>query len=181
MSEGTLSPATEQLQVSHFNVEFTHSLLTGRWRSSTKFSDFPRIATLRSLFACVKLEDVVAEVRQDSDVSSEGVVCKGHIFIAIIPTCKDSDAATGATALVVSNVPNKQTFPLSSMQQNNSIFHFNLSGFEVDLAQDPRRGAGPVAWIGNSGVAKASDEQMPICTVTWRIRVACSGNTPNWQ
>lgn len=181
MSEGTLSPATEQLQVSHFNVEYTHSMMTGRWRSSMKFSDFPRIATLRSLFACVKLESVLAEVRQDCDVSADGVVCNGHIFVAIIPTCKDSDSATGATSIVVSNVPNKQTFPLSSMQQNNSIFNFNLGGFETDLAQDPRRGAGPVAWIGNSGVAKAAEEALSICTVTWRIKVACSGFTPNWQ
>lgn len=181
MSEGTLAPAADQLQVSHFQVEYTHSLSTGRFRTSLKFSDFPRVSTLRSLFASVKLESVVAEVRQDADVSSDALVLGGHVFVAIIPTCKDSDAATGSTNLVVSNVPNKQTFPLSSASQNNEIFNFNLSGFEVDLAQDPRRGAGPVAWIGNSGITKSGSDHLSICTVTWRVTVACSGHTPNWQ
>jgi hypothetical protein len=181
MAEGTLAPATDQLQISTFQVEYTHSLQTGRFRTSIKFSDFPRVSTLRSLFASVRLRSVVAEVRQDADIADGGVALGGHVFVAVIPTCKDSDAATGASNLVVSNVPNKQTFPLSSSTQSNEVFNFNLGGFEVDLAQDPRRGAGPVAWIGNSGITKQGDSNVSICTVTWRITVDCSGHTPNWQ
>lgn len=181
MAEGTLSPATDLLQVSTFSVEYTHSLQTGKFRTSIKFSDFPRVSTLRSLFASVKITSIVAEVRQDSDVSDAGLVLGGHVFVAVIPTCKDSDAMTGASSLIVSSVPNKQTFPLSSASQSNAIFNFNLNGYEIDLAQDPRRGAGPVAWLGNSGITKGGANHINICTVTWRITVDCSGHTPAWQ
>jgi len=185
MSEGTLNPAVDSLTVSTFVVEHSLTCSTGVRRSALKFSEFPRISTLKTLFASVKLINVVAEMRQNTGVgSSDGDLhVGGHIYIAIIPTSRDTDAATGGTAVVVQNVPNKQTFPLSSAQQSNETFNFNLTGYELDLAQDPRRGAGPVAWVGNSGVAKIGTVagHLPICTVTWRVTVQCSGVTPVWQ
>lgn len=184
MSEGTLQPTVDNISTSVFDVEFSQTMMTGTYRSSCKFSDFPRISTLRSLFASVIVQRVVAEARQDTLASDdqEGMVSpSGHIYIAIIPTIKDTDSATGSTGVIVNNVPSKQTFPLASNVQSNVTFSFNLTGFEVDLAQDPRRGAGPVAWIGNSGVKRNGKIEVPICTVTWRISVACSGPTPLWQ
>jgi len=183
MSEGTLQPATDSLTSCTFEVEHTVTLITGLHRHSIKFSDFPRVSTLKSLFSSVALQDVVAEVRQDTFVSSSDgfIAVNGHIFIAIIPTTKDTDSASGATSVIVSSVPNKQTFPLHESSQGNEIFKFNLTGYELDLAQDPRRGAGPVAWLGNSGVTKVGTAHKPICSVTWRIKVVCSGATPLWQ
>jgi len=178
-----MNPVSDSLSVSTFMVEHTFTITTGSHRASIKFSDFPRISTLRSLFASVVLQDVAVEVRQNTLTGGDdgNLFSLGHIFVAIIPTNRDTDAASGASSQIVSNVPNKQTFPLSSTQQSNEVFQFNLDGYELDLAQDPRRGAGPVAWIGNSGVSYAGKTAKPICTSTWRIKVACSGSTPIWQ
>lgn len=183
MSEGTLQPSIDKISTSTFEVEYSSSLVSGTFRQSIKLSDFPRISTLRSLYASVIVSSVEAEVRQDTLLGEDdsAVFTRGHVFVAIIPTVKDTDSASGSTKAIVNNVPNKQTFPLSTTCQNNSIFHFNLSGYEVDLAQDPRRGAGPVAWIGNSGVVKRSEKEVQVCTVTWRLKVACSGSTPLWN
>jgi len=183
MADGTLQPAISGIAVNEFVVEYTHTLVTGTFRHSIKFSDFPKIATLKTLFASIVLSDVVAEIRQNTDVGTEDgqLVTNGHVFVAIIPTLRDTDATSGSTSQIVSSVPNKQTFPLSSSQQSNEIFNFNLKGYEIDLAQDPRRGAGPVAWLGNSGVAKNGARQLIICTCTWRVTVTCSGPTPIWQ
>lgn len=185
MSEGTLNPVADHLVgESVFQIEYTCTLSTGAFRSALKFSDFPRISLLRTLYASVVISNVVAEIRQNTDVGSDDgqLQTAGHIYVAVIPTSKDTDAATGGSSVIVANVPNKQTFPLSSMTQSNEIFKFNLSGFELDLAQDPRRGAGPVAWLGNSGVRKVgAGAAVLICTVTWRATVTCQGQTPVWQ
>ncbi|QKI28859.1 hypothetical protein 2 [Solanum melongena bastro-like virus] len=184
MSEGTLQPSADVIQTSNFDVEYAEGITTAQKRVSTKLSDFPRVATLRSLFASVKVLSIHAEVRQDTMLSSSDgfLSAYGHVYVAIIPTNKDTDSASGATRQIVSNVPNKQTFSLSETTQMNSVFQFNLNGYELDLAQDPRRGAGPVAWLGNSGIIRnGTGEHLNICTVTWRLTVACSGATPLWQ
>lgn len=184
MSEGTLQPVPDQIASNDFVVEYSHTIMTGAHKASIKLSDFPRVATLRTLFASVMVKEITAEARQDtllSESDENHIAVGGHIFVALIPTNKDTDSASGSTSVIVNNVPNKQTFALSSMNQANSIFRFNLTGFETDLAQDPRRGAGPVAWIGNSGVKRLGKTEKPVCTVTWRLVVTCSGETPLWQ
>lgn len=167
-----------------FNVEYSQTFNTGSWRTSTKVSDFPRVVAMRSMFAKVDVVSLSAEVRQNAFVGGEAhdLDVKGHIFLALIPTCKDTDAATGASAAVVTAVPNKFTFPLSSTSQNCEVLNFPLVGFETDVAQDPRRGAGIVAWIGNSGaqVHNGVRTALPICTVTWRLTLQCSGATTTW-
>jgi len=180
----TLAPVADAVASSVFKVEYSQSVLTGVFRSSIKFSDFPRIATLRTLFASVIVTNVVAEVRQNTMVDNSPGFLKvvGHVYVAVIPTVKDTDGASGSTSTIVNNVPNKQTFPLAENVQANEVFSFNLEGYETDLAQDPRRGAGPVCWVGNSGVVKAGGNvEVPICTVTWRLQITCSGATPLWQ
>jgi len=183
MSDGTLMPTAPVLSVSTFIVEHSFMFETGKHRLGVKFSDFPKISTLKSLFASVVVTNVVAEIRQNTMASGEDGFLNpsGHIFVGLIPTNRDSEAFSGSTALIVCSVPNKQTFPLSSTTQSNEVFNFNLNGYELDLAQDPRRGAGPVAWLGNSGVKSAGKVVLPICTVTWRISVDCAGTTPLWQ
>jgi len=182
--DGTLKPVVASSGSTSFNVEHSMVLATGTFRSAIKVSDFPRISTLNNLFASVVLTGIAAEVRQNAFVGNDAgdITAGGHIFTALIPTNRDTDAMSGATNIIVASVPNKQTFPLSSVHQNNIVFQFNLDGYELDLAQDPRRGAGPVAWMGNTGVAKtaSSATKVNICTVTWRISVTCSGTTPNW-
>lgn len=183
MSEGTLQPTTDKISTSVFDVEYSSSLVSGTARQAIKLSDFPKVSTLKSLYASVVVNSVEAEVRQDTLLGDEenAAFTRGHVFVAIIPTVKDTDSASGSTKAIINNVPNKQTFPLSSTIQNNCVFHFNLNGYELDLAQDPRRGAGPVAWIGNSGIVKRGEKEVQVCTVTWRLKVACSGTTPLWN
>lgn len=185
MSDGTLQPTSDAISSCSFDVEYTSSIKTGEYRSAVKFTDFPRISTLKSLFASVMVEHIEAEVRQNSmEGTEEGQIqCLGHIYVAIIPTNKDADHSSGSSNAIVNNVPNKQTFPISSVSQMNSVFQFNLKGYELDLAQDPRRGAGPVAWLGNSGITKTGEKSASktIATATWRLKVRCSGSTPLWQ
>jgi len=181
--DSTLKPVSDFVGVTQFSVEHTLSIKTGQHRVSLKLSDFAQIYVLRSLFASVVVTEVTAEARQAADVHTDPGTLRptGHVFLAMIPSRKDTDADTGTSRDVVIKVPNKQTFPLSSNEQKNSVFNFNLLGFEVDLAQDPRRGAGPVAWIGNSGITTATGGvAVSIATVTWRIRVSCSGSTALW-
>lgn len=165
-----------------FDVEQTFNINTGQFRSSIPLQQVQKIKMLRNLFAKVELLDLVVEVRQDTLVGdSEGELKPlGHVYVAIIPSSMDTDAQTGAAKATIDNVPFKQTFPLSSSEQANMIFKPNLGGYELDLAQDPRRGAGPVAWLGNSGVKKSGKEHAYICTSTWRLKVRCSGSSPLW-
>jgi len=188
MEESTLAVAGDSPGVNRFNIEHTFGVTTAEWRSAVNLADFPAVVTLRSLFASVVVKEVIVECRQDTLVgaSVSTLNANGHIFVAMIPSGKDTDAATGSTAAIVMAVPRKQTFGLSVDHQVNQVFHMSLSGFEADLAQDPRRNAGPDAWLGNSGVrayAPAGGGATPIksvCTSTWRVSVECTGATPDW-
>jgi len=146
-----------------------------------------KVQALVSLFAKVELVALEAEVRQDRLIGDDPGDLKpqGHVYIGLIPTSRDTDGWTGTDADKVNAVPNKQTIPLSSVEQANRTFHFRLEGFELDLAQDPRRGAGVVCWVGNSGVQMLpfSDKKItssPVCSVTWRLVLQCSGETALW-
>lgn len=179
-SNSTLPTSSGDSGQCTFNVEHTTTLNGNEWREAIALSDFPMVADLRTMFASVKVLSIRAEARQNMLAASSGdsFVPDGHVFLAIIPTVKNTDASTGHNAETVMRVPNKQTFPLSSVSQSYQNMTFDLNGYETDLAQDPRRGAGPVAWIGNSGSDSDSDV---ILTVTWRLSVACSGATPVWK
>jgi len=65
-----LQPSADVIQTSNFDVEYAEGITTAQKRVSTKLSDFPRVATLRSLFASVKVLSIHAEVRQDTMLSS---------------------------------------------------------------------------------------------------------------
>jgi len=184
----TLSPAPNLVGTNQFEVEYSSTLATGAWRKAVKVSEFPRIATLRNYFASVVVQRITAEVRQDTLAGTDTgcISTRGHIYVALIPTLRNTDAESGSTREIVNNVPNKMTFPISTAAQANETFEFNLTGFELDLAQDPRRGAGIVAWIGNSGITTIRDREdtdkstLPIATVTWRIQIECTGTTSLW-
>lgn len=181
MSEGTLAPTVNHPGVATFDVEYTTNIQTGQFRRAVLLSEFPRISTLKTFYASVKVVSLTAEARQVCLVGEQDteVAASGHIFVAVIPSVKNTDSHTGSSAQIVNNVPNKQTFPLSGNSQNDKTFNFNLEGYESDLAADPRRGAGPVAWIGNSGITFNGGGETIICSVTWRAKVECSGATPN--
>jgi len=168
---------------SEFDVEHTFSVNTAQWRSTMPLAQTAKIKLLRSMFAKVELIGLEVEVRQNVIVGegSDSIIPKGHIYVALIPSLMDTDAASGASKATVDSIPFKQTFPLSTMSQANMIFKPNLSGYELDLAQDPRRGAGPIAWLGNSGVRKPESKTFAdVCISTWRMRVRCSGVSPLW-
>jgi len=182
MSEGTDVVTVSTPDAGEFDVEHTFGIHTGQWRAAMPFSEAAKVRFLRTLFAEVLLISLTAEVRQDNLIGTDpgDIQPKGHIYVGIIPSNMNTDANTGSAKGVVDSVPNKQTFPLSGDVQNNMIFKPNLLGYELDLAQDPRRGAGPVGWIGNSGVKKVGTDHVSVCTITWKMRVKCSGRSPLW-
>lgn len=183
MSEGTLEPQVPS-QINKFLVEVNGVLRTGVYRQSFEISVAPRIQILKTLYSSVVVDKVSCEVRQDSMIGTEAgdLIPSGHIYVAIIPTGRNNDASAGTSANVVNDVKNKQSFPLSSFEQKNAVYEFDLTGFELDVAADPRRQQGPVCWLGNSGVAKAGggNQPAPICSATWRIHVTCTGSSTLW-
>jgi hypothetical protein len=185
MSEGTLQPEVDSPSASVFEIEFSNDIAHSDFRKAVKLSDFPRVSTLKKMFASIKVIKVTAEARQCVLLGDDtlDVQSTGHIFLAIIPSVFDTDNQTGGTPQTVANVPNKQNFPLSSGGQNVQTFSFKLDGYELDLAQDPRRGAAPVAWIGNTGFTVSKVQKgikVPLATITWRLEVEVSGTTPLW-
>lgn len=185
MSEGTLQPESDSPSPSVFEIEFSNDIGHKDFRKAVRLSDFPRISTLKKMFASIKVLKISAEARQSVLLGDDAldVQPSGHLFLAIIPSVFDTDNATGGTRQVVANVPNKQNFPLSGNGQNLQTFDFKLDGYELDLAQDPRRGAAPVAWIGNTGflVGKADKGvNVTLASITWRLKVEVSGTTPLW-
>lgn len=167
-----------------FEIEFSNDIGHLEHRKAVRLSDFPRVSTLKRMFASIKVLEIKAEARQCILLGDEthDIQPTGHIFLAIIPSVMDTDSATGASRQTVANVPNKQNFPMSGNGQNLQTFDFKLDGYELDLAQDPRRGAAPVAWIGNTGfqVGKSKSGSFPLAAVTWRLKVQVSGTTPLW-
>jgi len=183
MNEETLSSGLANPGQSTFIVEHTFSIGTGQTRASIALSQCPKMKNLKSLFAKVELTALEVEVRQDSlagDGESE-LALKGHVYVAIIPTLMDTDVLSGSSKAVIDGIPFKQTFPLAVTHQSNVVFRPSLRGYELDLAQDPRRNAGPVAWMGNSGVKPGGKVHMNICTATWRMTLSCSGESPLWM
>jgi len=183
MSEGTLRPSIAEAGIHRDTFEVSMSVLTGSWRNAVRLDSVARIAAYKTMFGSIVVEKIEAEVRQDTLAGgTNSTLCpSGHIYVAIIPSGKNTDAAAGTSADVINRVRNKQTFALSSIQQNNMLFNFDLEGFEVDLAQDPRKQQGVVLWIGNSGVTVyANQAEKMICTATFRCTIACTGKSTLW-
>lgn len=166
-------------------ISCEHSMVmpTGTYRAALAFNLMSDVVNMRRIFSEVVISNVRAEVRQDALIGTDSgdISAHGRIYVAVIPSGKNTDAASGKDAGIVMQVRRKQAFPLSSVMQENKVFGFELSGFEIDLAQDPRRQQGPVAWIGNTGIIAASKgEQFSICSVTWYFDCLCSGVAANW-
>jgi len=176
-----------QRQPTHVSVVMPceHSMVlgTGAFRAALAFNLMPDVVSLRRSFSEVVVSNVRAEVRQDALIGAESgdISSNGRVFVAIIPSGKNTDAASGTNAGTVMTVRRKQAFPLSSTTQENKVLAFDLLGFEVDVAQDPRRQQGLVAWIGNTGIVAATKGQnFPICSVTWYFDCTCSGIAASW-
>jgi hypothetical protein len=156
---------------------------TATYRVALAFNLMPDVVNMRRIFSEVVISNVRAEVRQDALIGSESgdVSAHGRIYVAVIPSGKNTDASSGKDAGTIMQVRRKQAFPLSSMTQENKVFTFDLTGFELDLAQDPRRQQGPVAWIGNTGITSfTKGEQFSVCSITWYFDCLCSGVAANW-
>jgi len=165
-----------------FKVEHTFGIETLNWRNALRVDQVPRIKVFKTMFSSIRLTSVECHVRQANLVSDEGLTSTGHLYFALIPTAKNSDASTGTSPSVVDGVPNKQTFALSGTSQSVANFSFDLSGYETDLAQDPRRGQGVVLWAGNTGVqaSSGSSDNILAAVATWKFVVECSGSSTLW-
>lgn len=162
-----------------------HSMVlnTGAFRGALAFNLMPDVVALRRNFSEVVVSNVRAEVRQDALIGPESgdLAANGRIFVAVIPSGKNTDASSGTNPATVMAVRRKQAFPLSSATQENKVMAFDLLGFEVDVAQDPRRQQGLVAWIGNTGiVASTKGQTLAICSVTWYFDCTCTGIAASW-
>jgi len=164
--------------------EVYFGMKTGSYRGAINLAQASRIVTLKTVFSSIMIARIQCEVRQGSLVGSEAgdLVPGGHIYVALIPTGKNTDAATGTSSSQVNVVPNKQSFPLSTESQMTRVFDFDLAGYELDLAADPRRQQGVVLWSGNSGVSRSTSSkvELEIIHMTWRVWLECSGNSVLW-
>jgi len=140
------------------------------------------IDTLKEMYATIELTSLSCDVIQSTMVGDDAtdLVVNGTCFLGLVPTAKDTEAASGTNAATIISVPKKHAFPLSGTDQVVRTFVFDLKGYELDLAQDPRRGQGPVLWIGNTGVGSSGTNIAPIMTVIWKGSVTCSGSSSLW-
>lgn len=183
LTEGTL-PSTHAESVGSHNeiVEVFLSIRTGLFRSAVRLDTSARASTLKTIFSSIMVQRIQCEARQSTTIGSENheINPNGNVFVALIPTGRNTEVQTGTNSATVKAIPNKQTMPLSSVLQEARTFDFDLSGFELDLACDPRRQQGLVLWIGNTGVTSNSGTPVEIVSTTWRIWVKCSGNSTLW-
>jgi len=184
-TEETLTPAHPVGRASHEEIlEINFSVKTGTWRTVVRLDCASRVSTLKSIFSSIIVTKIQTELRQESLLgTNEGFVLpSGHIFCALIPTGKNVELSTGTSGPTVNTVPNKQSFPLSRDTQASRVYDFDLTGFELDLACDPRRNQGIVLWLGNNGVTNPHGvkEASIIASSTWRVWVTCSGNSTLW-
>lgn len=185
VNETSSTYAQAQPERSNVVMPCEHSMQmnTGAFRAALAFNLMPDVVILKRNFSEIIISNVRAEVRQENMIGSDSgdVFANGRVFVAIIPSGKNTDAASGTNGGVVMSVRRKQAFPLSSTTQENKVFSFDLSGFEIDVAQDPRRQQGPVAWLGNTGITAAiKGETFPFVSVTWYFDCICSGIAASW-
>jgi len=163
--------------------EHSMQLNTGAFRAALAFNLMPDVVALKRNFSEIVITNVRAEVRQDHLIGADSgdVYANGRVFVAVIPSSKNTDTASGTNAMTVMSVRRKQAFPLSSTVQENKVYSFDLVGFETDVAQDPRRQQGPVAWLGNTGITAATKgETFSFVSVTWYFDCVCAGIAANW-
>lgn len=163
--------------------EHSMPLNTGAYRAALAFNLMPDVVALKRNFSEIIVTNVRAEVRQEHLLGTDSleVSANGRVFVAVIPSGKNTDAASGTNGSTVMSVRRKQAFPLSSTIQENKVYAFDLTGFETDVAQDPRRQQGLVAWLGNTGITAAvKGETFPFVSVTWYFDCVCTGIAANW-
>jgi len=172
-----------------FSYEYPIALYTGEPRVVKDVAEIPDITNLKKQFATVTLSSLEVDVYQTTFVgnSTSTLHCAGTVFVGLIPTGKNTNAETGQNTSTILNVPRKHAVPLSSTEQTVKTFKFNLTGYELDLAQDPRRQQGPVIWIANTGVGKYSSSdkakvtpELTICHLIFKYSVACQGVSTLW-
>jgi len=163
--------------------EHSIPMSTGSYRAALAFNLMPDVVALKKSFSEIIVTNVRAEVRQDSLLGTDSldVTSSGRVFVAVIPSGKNTDAASGTNASTVMSVRRKRVFPLSSTIQESKEYKFNLTGFETDVAQDPRRQQGLVAWLGNTGITAAvKGETFVFVSVTWFFDCECTGIAAIW-
>lgn len=164
--------------------EFTETLDTGDTYRAQRLSQLASIETLKTIYASIKLTAVsvvVQQVWQATDAADGPVRPSGQVFFTLIPSGKNNNASVGATPELILGVKRKVPLPLSGNKQVVVNAAFDLKGYELDLAQDPRRQASPCTWIAHTGIEGVGDEDQDICTANWKFTVECSGESVSWE
>jgi len=165
-----------------FSFEYTVIMETSstdrHW--SMPLTQIQSIGVLTDLYESVLLTDIEVEFNQMTLISPSGLTPNGACFVGIIPSGKDNANFCGSIPATILSVPRKRVCPLSSTIQSAIIHKLDISGFELDLAQDARRQQAPVMWFGNTGVIKTGTIEKTIGGLTWRGHVRCSGTSSLW-
>lgn len=146
-------------------------------------STIEAVQTLKKMYSRIELIEVKCDVTQATLAGNVKTTLNlgGSLFVGMIPSGKDTDIDSGTNTTTIVTVPRKKIMPLSTTEQSTREFTMDLSGYELDLAQDPRRNQGPVFWVGNSGVGIYSgSEALPIVAIMWRGKLKCSGSSTLW-
>jgi len=179
--EGPTNPVTAV--VNEFEFEHPVMFYTGEKRWSKKLSTIPIVQTLKQMYASVELVELACDVVQATLGGSvkSTLHLGGVVFVGLIPSGKDTEVDSGTNTATVMGVPRKHPIQISTTEQTVKSFVLDLKGYEVDLAQDPRRQQGPVFWIGNTGVGTfAGAEPLPIINVIWKGKFRASGASSLW-
>lgn len=179
----SLSVSTSSGATTRVHREFTETLDTGDTYLTTRLSELSDVEVLKTIYASVKLTSVsvtVQQVWQATDADTGPVRPSGQVFFTLIPSGKNTNADVGATPQVILDVKRKVPLPLSGNKQVVVNSTFDLKGYELDLAQDPRRQASPCTWIAHTGVEGTGDVDQDICTANWKYTLECSGESVSW-
>jgi len=165
---------------------FEHTWVHGSTnvRAALRLDQVPFVKVLKSIFGSIVVDRIEVEVAQLCDIDSsdnDSVAPGGVFFVGLIPSGKDTEAASGKNSAIVYSVPRTVVCPLSGDKQAVSVHTLPHSDFECDLALDPRKQQAIVLWSGNAGFRAVVDKKdLPLALVRWKIWVSCSGSSTIW-
>jgi len=107
----------------------------------------------------------------------------GLLRFGVIPSGKNTEAASGTSADVVGSVPRCEEVGFG---QPGFELPIPLEGFETDVAVTPRRSAGIVLWVGQTGRRNKKDGSAfggtaTMGRVTFKVTLSCSGTGTQWH
>jgi len=152
--------------------EHTMSIKGSEYRKHQDWSSVSTILVLKNIYSKVELTELTFSAMTIA-TEHPGILC-----CTVIPSSKNTDAHSGTSAAIINQVKDRRIVPTGTTAQHVMEGVFDLSGFETDLAQDAKRGAIPVMWLGNTKKVDATTTDL--LQVTFRATFKCSGTSVLW-